>query len=72
MTETKLFRITGEINKHKLFIPISFKKEIKSVKLEHALEKIYAEFGSRHRAKRNQITILSVEELKIEDTSSGY
>jgi large subunit ribosomal protein LX len=72
MTETKLFKITGEISKHKLFIPIYFKKEIKAVKLEHALEKIYAEFGSRHRAKRNQITILSVEELKTENTSSGY
>ncbi|MBM3291669.1 50S ribosomal protein L18a [Candidatus Bathyarchaeota archaeon] len=69
MTETKTFKITGQITKHKLFIPIEFKKEIQAAKLEHALEKIYAEFGSRHRAKRSQITIISVEEVQKEETS---
>lgn len=72
MSETKTFKIIGEINKHKLFIPLSFKKEVKALKLEHAMEKIYCELGSRHRAKRNQITILSVEELENEEENSGY
>ncbi|RLI09972.1 hypothetical protein DRO42_02710, partial [Candidatus Bathyarchaeota archaeon] len=31
---------------------------------EHAVERIYAEMGSRHRAKRHQIKILGVEELE--------
>jgi ribosomal protein L20A (L18A) len=66
MSETKTFRVTGEINKQKFFIPMSFSQEIRAAKMEHAVERVYAEMGSRHRAKRNQITILSVEEIQIE------
>jgi ribosomal protein L20A (L18A) len=35
--------------------------------MEHAIEQVYTEMGSRHRAKRNQITIFSVEEVKTEE-----
>jgi ribosomal protein L20A (L18A) len=43
-----------------------FSKEIAAAKREHAVEKIFAEMGSRHRAKRNQIEIFKVEELEEE------
>jgi ribosomal protein L20A (L18A) len=39
------------------------------MKESHAVEKIYAEMGSRHRAKRNQITILKVE--AVVETEEG-
>ena len=66
MSEVKTFRVTGEINKQKFFIPMVFSKEIRAAKMEHAIERIYAEMGSRHRAKRNQITIIRVEEVQPE------
>jgi len=67
MNETKIFRVKGEINKQKFFIPMAFSQEIRAAKMEHAVERVYTEMGSRHRAKRNQITILSVEEVQIEE-----
>ena len=66
MSDVKVFRVTGEVMKQKFFVPMSFSQEIVAEKKEHAVERIYAEMGSRHRAKRNQITIFSVEEVKPE------
>lgn len=66
MSEIKLFRVKGEVNKQKFFTPMSFNQEIKAAKMEHAVERVYTEMGSRHRAKRNQITIFSVEEIQPE------
>jgi len=57
----KAFKVTGEINKPKLSTP--FVKELLADKSEHAVEKVYAEIGSRHRVKRCHITIGSVEEI---------
>jgi len=66
MSEVKVFKVIGEVMKQKFFVPMSFSKEISAVKKEHAIERVYAEIGSRHRAKRNQITIFSVEEVQPE------
>jgi ribosomal protein L20A (L18A) len=62
----RVFRVTGRIDKPRLFEPITFSRDIAAAKEAHALEKIYAEMGSRHRAKRHQITILGVEEVEEE------
>jgi len=67
MSGTKVFRVTGEVNKQRFFIPMTFSQEIRAAKMEHAVEQVYTEMGSRHRAKRNQITIFSVEEIKPEE-----
>ncbi len=61
----KVFRVIGEIRKPNLETP--FKKEVVAIKREHAVEKVYAELGSRHRVKRFQIKILKVEEVPPED-----
>jgi len=64
----KVFKVTGEIQKPNL--ETSFKKEVVAVKPEHAVEKVYAELGSKHRVKRFHIKILRVEEVppdKIEN-----
>lgn len=57
----KVFRVTGEIRKPNL--KTSFNKEIIALKPEHAVEKVYAELGSKHRVKRFHIKILNVEEI---------
>ena len=61
----KVFRVTGEINKPKL--KTAFAKEVVVDTPEHAVEKVYAEIGSKHRVKRFQITISKVEEVPLEE-----
>ena len=64
----KVFRVMGEIRKPNL--KTTFRKEVVAVKPEHAVEKVYAELGSKHRVKRVHIKILGVEEVpsqEIED-----
>jgi large subunit ribosomal protein LX len=64
----KVFRVTGEIRKPNL--KTSFKKEVVAIKPEHAVEKVYAELGSKHRIKRFQIKIASVEEIPPEEIAN--
>jgi len=64
----KVFRVTGEIRKPNLRTP--FRKEVLAAKPEHAVEKVYAEIGSKHRVKRYHMKITKVEEVtpgEIED-----
>ena len=64
----KIFRVTGEILKPNF--KTQFRKEIVAEKPEHAIEKVYAELGSKHRVKRHHIRIANVEEVppdQIED-----
>jgi len=68
MSEVKIFRITGKINKPNW--KTNFRKEVRALKPEDAVEKIYKELGSKHRAKRFQIKILKVEEITIEEVTS--
>ena len=60
----KVFRVTGEIRKPKLATP--FSKEILAEKPEHAVERVYAEIGSKHRVKRCFMKIRAVEEISPE------
>jgi ribosomal protein L20A (L18A) len=72
MSESKVFKITGRIDKPLLFESINFSKDVVAMKESHAVEKIYAEMGSRHRAKRNQITIVKVETVvEVEEGAQG-
>jgi len=64
LSEVRIYRVTGEIHKSRLFEPMRFSKEVAATKREHAVERIYAEMGSRHRAKRREIKVLKVEELE--------
>ena len=60
MGEVRTFIISGEIKKRLIKIP--FIKEIKDIKKENAIEKLYTDLGSRHKAKRFEIKIISLEE----------
>ena len=61
----KVYRVTGEIRKPNLKTP--FAKEVLADKPEHAVERAYAEIGSRHRVKRFYMKILAVDEVAPED-----
>jgi len=56
-----MFKIAGEIKKGKTRIPFSV--EISALKQEHAMQRLYADMGSRHRARKFEITINSVEQV---------
>jgi large subunit ribosomal protein LX len=64
----KVFKVTGEI--HKPNLKTSFRQEVLAAKPEHAVEKVYAELGSRHRVKRFHIKIISVEEVPPEEIAN--
>ncbi len=66
MSEIRKFRITGEIRKGKTSIPFSV--EYPGMKQEHALQRLYAEMGSRHRARRFEINVAKIEETKQESS----
>lgn len=61
----KVFRITGEIRKPNLKTP--FVKEVLADQPKHAVEKAYAEIGSKHRVKRFYMRIMKVEEVPPEE-----
>jgi large subunit ribosomal protein LX len=65
MIRLKVFRVTGKISKPNL--QTSFSKEVIAAKPEHAIEKVYAEIGSKHRVKRFHIKISNVEEVSPEE-----
>jgi large subunit ribosomal protein LX len=61
----KAYKVTGKINKPNLSTP--FIRELLADKSEHAVEKVYAEIGSRHRVKRCHIKITEVKEVSQEE-----
>jgi ribosomal protein L20A (L18A) len=61
----KIFRIEGKTSKPSF--QTSFQKEIKAMKSEDAIERVYAEIGSHHRVKRVHIKILSITEIQPEE-----
>ena len=65
MSEIKVFRVVGKIDKPNW--KTDFKKEIRALKPEEAVERVYREMGSKHRAKRFQIKIMKVEEIGLEE-----
>jgi large subunit ribosomal protein LX len=64
----KAYKVTGEINKPRLSTP--FVRELLADKSEHAVEKVYAEIGSRHRVKRHHIKIVSSQEITAEQVQN--
>jgi large subunit ribosomal protein LX len=65
MSEVKVFRVIGKIRKPNF--QTEFRKEVRALKPEDAVEKVYMELGSKHRVKRYQMTISKVEELSPEE-----
>ena len=68
MSKVKVFRVIGEIKKPNF--QTDFRKEVRALKPEDAVEKIYMDLGSKHRVKRFQIKIVKVEEISPEEIES--
>ncbi|UCC21014.1 MAG: 50S ribosomal protein L18a [Promethearchaeota archaeon] len=65
MSEIKIFRITGNYKKnHKKYL---FRKEIRALKEEDALEKVLSQITSIGIYRR-QITIQEVNEISLEES----
>jgi large subunit ribosomal protein LX len=65
MSEVKVFRIIGKIRKPNF--QTDFRKEVRALKPEDAVEKVYMLLGSKHRVKRFQMTISKVEEIEAQE-----
>ncbi|TMI32198.1 50S ribosomal protein L18a [Candidatus Bathyarchaeota archaeon] len=63
MSQVKRFRISGEIRKRGENLP--FLKEFNAVKSDDAVENLYADIGSRHKARRFEIRVQKVEEVSM-------
>jgi len=62
-----VFRVVGRITKPNYLT--EFQKEIRALKPEEAVERVYKEIGSKHKAKRVQIKVLKVEEISLEEVT---
>jgi large subunit ribosomal protein LX len=67
MSEVKTYRIIGLIRKPNF--ENRFRKEIRAVKPDDAVEELYKLFGSRHRVKRFQIKIEKIEVVSAEESA---
>ncbi len=65
MSEVKVYRVSGKISKPNL--RTEFSKEIRAVKPEDAVEKVYTLIGSKHRVRRFQMSISKVEEIGVDE-----
>lgn len=65
MSEVKAYRVTGKIMRPNF--ETIFRKEIRALKPEQAIEEIYKVVGSKHRVKRFHIKIIGIEELPQEE-----
>ncbi len=68
MSEVKRFKIIGEIKKGKTRVP--FTVQYDAIRQDHATQRLYSEMGSRHRARRFEIIIKSVQEVATDVAAS--
>ncbi len=59
-SQVKTFMIKGELRKKGEAHP--FKKELRALKKEDALQQLYADMGSRHKARKFEVNIIEVTE----------
>lgn len=65
--KTKIYRVKGTLldsDKAKVFT-----REMKAVKEEDIKEKLYSEFGSKHRLNRSQIIFDEISEITPEEVT---
>ena len=63
--KTKIFRIHGKFMMGDTLHP--FKRELKGIDEQDIKEKIYSEFGSKHRIIRNKIKIEEIVEISEDE-----
>ncbi len=72
--KVKVFRIEGVA----LFSPDRSRRwqyftiDVRALRPEEALEKVYSDLGSRHKVKRQHIRILNVKEIRPEESKYKF
>ncbi len=74
MSEVKIYRVKGKmLLSHDKFPEWrEFTVEVRALKEEDAIEKVYSELGSRHKLKRHHVKISSVNEIPLDQAESTY
>lgn len=67
MSTVKIFRVKGRILKPDY--KTLFSKDVRALKPEDAIEKVYMLLGGQHHVKRFHLKIDSVKEILCEDTN---
>ena len=69
MVDVKFFLVEGRmlIRPHKMPEWWKFRKYVRAVKPEHAVEKVLSELGSNHKVKRYHIVVERVVEVPPEE-----
>lgn len=65
--KTKIFRVKGQlldVDKTK-----KFTRELKAIKEEDVKEKLYSEFGSKHRLNREKIVFDEITEISADEVT---
>jgi len=70
VSEVKIYRVTGKMRIGDTWQ--KFTMEIRALKKEHALEKVYSDLGSRHKLKRVHIRIEKVEEISPDEVTRPH
>jgi len=68
MSIVKTVRVKGKLNMG--LRSQSFTKYVRALSIEEAQERVINEMGSRNKLKRNQIKILSVEEIDPQEAQN--
>jgi large subunit ribosomal protein LX len=63
--KTKIFRVKGKFIMGNSLKP--FTKELKAINEKDIHEKLYSEFGSKHRIGRNQVFVEEITEISKEE-----
>jgi large subunit ribosomal protein LX len=63
--KTKIYKIQGKFMMGQSLKP--FTKELKAISEDDIREKIYSEFGSKHRIGRNKIFIDDIKEISEDE-----
>ena len=69
-TSVKVFRITGSFKQRRETSP--FSKELCALTEDQAKERLFSEFGSRNRLKRQQIHIKEITEISNEEITDPF
>ena len=65
--KTKIFRVKGQLLDVDKVKP--FTRELKAIKEEDVQEKLYSEFGSKHRLDRNSIIFDEITEITADEVT---
>ncbi|MHA1968877.1 MAG: 50S ribosomal protein L18Ae [Candidatus Hodarchaeales archaeon] len=69
-TSVKVFRITGSFKQRRETSP--FSKELCALTEDQAKERLYSEFGSRNRLKRQQIRIVEITQISTKEITDPF